>query len=703
MLMNFLRSKPIRRTIITVLLVIFFFELIIFVSEGFRVQAKEKELLRQSYAIETEVEKVFSSVYIVSEAYISFIKDDTNISLDENEAFLYHLMQQKDIFVRNIAYVEDTTIKYNYPYDENSDSIGVDLSLVDGQKDDVLLVKNQSESILIGPVELVQGGQAFILRKPIIIDTDYHGQIATVIDANELYTLLQAKVDTYDISIIIRDQNGNHIVSRGEVFNQESVTTEFEDDYLHWSIQVFTQTNGVSEAIMRHIIRLIGLIAALIVSGFVYRNGKLHEAVYFKATHDSLTNDFNRTKFVEDFNDGKYVGNLIAFTDINKFKILNDTLGHHFGDWGLVNVSKKFNRSGMFTTYRNSGDEFIIVTKEPMKEEEFLKYVDDFNTSIYNEQLNQNISITLSIGVIEELAEDLELETMLMYLDYAMYDAKKAGKTYTLVDEDLMIKYTDQKIVEDTIINDINNNKLRTYFQPIINVRTRKIEGIEALSRWVRNGKIVPAAMFINTVKKIKYVEKLDQNLFDNIQHEYQKLKEEDFDISDMYFAINLSAETLKIFENDFLEFDDFVKNRIIPKEQIVFEISEDINLGVISAVTLDYIRNQGYALTIDDFGSGVSKLTDVLSGQIQAIKTDKSMVPADLNEKKKVLAFNTIIKAINASGSKVCAEGVETKEQLQITLDANVCSVQGYLFSKPISYTDLVEYIKNYKYSNYL
>lgn len=700
--MVLLKNKAIRRTVVTGLLILLIFELVIMVSEGFRVQSEEKELYKHSYAVESEVEKIFLNVYTVSEAYMSFIEQNLDVSLEDNEAFLNHLMQHEEIYVRNIAYIEDTTIKFNYPHEENSSSIGVDLSLVDGQKEDVLFVKSSMEALLIGPVTLVQGGQAYILRNPVVIDDVYHGQISTVIDADELNLTLNEEIESYGVSMIITDQNGVQVITIGDDFDQNSVSIKIEDKYLNWDLHIYDKSDELSDAIMRHIIRLIGIVSAVIVCNFVYKNRKLHEKVLFKANHDSLTNDFNRTKFVEDYNSGIFTGNLIAFTDINKFKILNDTLGHQFGDWGLISISKKFNRSGKFITYRISGDEFVIVTKEPMNEREFLDYVKEFNSTIYNEQLNQDILITLSIGVIETIPSELTLESMLMYLDYAMYDAKKAKKTYTVVNDKLMKKYADQKIVEDTIIHDINTNNLHTYYQPIINIQTEKVEGVEALSRWMRDGKIVPASKFIDIVKKIKYIEKVDQNLFNNMQSEYLELQKETVDTSSMYFAINLSAETLKMFENNYLKFDEFVKDRVIPKEKLIFEISEDINLGIISAKTLEYIKNQGYSLSIDDFGSGVSKLTDVLSGQILAIKTDKSMIPASVNETKKWRAFNTIIKAINASGSKVCVEGVETKEQLRIATKANVTSVQGYLFSKPVPYNDLVAFVSKFSYVNY-
>lgn len=699
--MNKVNLNALRRTAILGIIIIGVFEIFGYYYSAYNNQIQANELYEDAFSIETEIESTFLSVYTVTDAYVSFLQGNENLTSEENEEFLSYLLSYEDSYIRNIAFIEDTTIKFNFPYAENSSSIGIDLSKVDSQKEDVLYVKNTLDSILIGPVSLVQGGEAFIFRTPITRDNVYVGQVSSVIDNNKLIASMTENADSQDISIIVYD--GTDIIQIGSKFDGSSVTKTITDDYFNWDITVYSNSNNYSSMLVRIGLRVMAFLIINIIGIFVFRNRKLHSEILYKAKHDSLTNTFNRAKFVEDFENNVFSDKLIAFADINKFKILNDTLGHHFGDWGLIEITKKINAIGKFITYRISGDEFIIASIDRMTEDEFLNYIDYFNASIYNNDLNQQIEITLSIGVIEDLPPELTLETTLVYLDYAMYDAKKEGKTYTLVDKKLREKYADQKQIEETIIHDINNNNLHVYYHPIINVKTGQVEGVEALSRWIRDDKLVPAYKFIEIVKKIKYIEKVDWNLFNNIQDEYKKLLLDDYDISDLYFAINLSAETLKMFERNYQKFDEFVKNRIIPKDKIIFEISEDVNLGIISQGTLEYIQSKGYELTIDDFGSGVSKLTDVLSGQLLAIKTDKSMVPLSTSEDKKYKAFNTILKAINASGSNVCVEGIETPEQLDISIKAGAKAVQGYLFSKPFPSDKLLEFLKSFTIQDYL
>ena len=422
----------------------------------------------------------------------------------------------------------------------------------------------------------------------------------------------------------------------------------------------------------------------------------------FNAIHDSLTNDYNRAKFMSDYNDNQFDGMLISFSDVNKFKLLNDTLGHSFGDWCLVQLSKKFNSLENFRTYRIGGDEFILVSTKPMSVDEFEKQLSSSTFSFYNEEFKQDVDLNLSIGILEKITKNITLESMLMYLDYAMYDAKKENRSFTIVNNELMRVYDETKAKEQLLIEDIRKNNLILYYQPIINLETKQIAGFEVLSRWLYKDKIRTAATFIDIVKKIKYVDLVDINLFNKLQKQYIWLLNENSQIKDLSFSINFSAESLMIFERNKKNFDEFVKNRVIPENKLVFEISEDMNLGSISMDTLRYIQKEGYSISVDDFGAGVTKLSDVLSGELRTIKTDRSLLPSSEENDEKTNAFLIVINAIKSSGSSICVEGVETSSQLELSLTAGCKLAQGYLFCKPIPKEQIIDYLINFDFSDY-
>ncbi len=687
---------------LTCVLIFMLFESIVFAANAFWMQSKEKELYRKSYAIQSEVEKVFLNVYTISEAYVSYIEESPDVSRLEVEGFLSHLLSHEENYIRNIAYIEGTIIKFNYPYEANKGSIGIDLGEVPGQMDDIARVEESREPLFKGPLELVQGGRAFILRIPIIVGNDYYGHTSTVIDADIFEGLIASEAELYNVELTMGNRGEENFIIIGEEFDNFGVETYIVNEYANWQMNVYDLSVSNLEVVINYGIRLMGLSVILIVVYYVLKNEKLIREVKYKASHDSLTENYNRLKFTDDFEKGAFVDKLVAFMDINKFKILNDTLGHRYGDWVLGILSEEFKSTGKFHVYRNSGDEFFLVSKDPMTVKEMLIYTKNFEYLFFHDELKHEVDITLSVGVIEKVTSHLDYENMLMYLDYAMYDAKNNRRILTIVDKVLMGKYNAQTKIEQFLIDDIQNDRFLLYYQPIIDMVNKRIDSIEVLSRWEHNGEIIAASMFIDIVKRIRYIERVDQNLIKNLQRDYSIFLENCEEVLDINFSINLSADILKDFERNNSKFDSYTENLQIPHNRVVFEISEDTNLGLISEDTINYIQSKGFNIVIDDFGSGVSKLSDVLSGKLLAIKTDKSMLPSDLSDGHRLKGFNTIVKAISATESKVCVEGVENIDQLRISHNAGCDLVQGFYFARPMPLEDIIEYVQSFDYSKY-
>lgn len=697
-------KNAIRKSLILGIIFIALFEAMFYGFSSYVKQMAINNLYPKYEALKTEVETVFQSTLTISDGYLSFMTSNLDSTREDTETFLNHLFYYDDNYIKNIAVIEDTTIKFNYPYEENQSSIGVDLATVETQRDDILRVKNNLESLFIGPVELVQGGNAFILRIPIKDGDVYWGQIAVVIDVDLFSQLLMNEANVNGVALKIYDTSSDkYVIEYGDFQGgNNSVSNLYTNKYFSWNITVI-DTSSISGIWLEIVIRLIGYALIFLLCVFIYKDQLLNNQIKFNSTHDTLTGSFNRAKFISDFKEGLSKDKLIAFADVNKFKLLNDTLGHSFGDWCLIQISNKLNSLENFRTYRISGDEFMLVSTKEMTSDEFFQELPSNKFTFYSEEFKQNIDIELSIGLLEKQEESINLETILMYLDYAMYDAKKENKGLTIVNQELRELYDNTKVIEQQLIDDIKKNNLIPYYQPIINLDTKKIEGFEVLSRWYYQGKIQPAAMFISIVKKIKYVDLVDINLFTKLQQEYDEMRSECDLIKDISFSVNLSAETLMIFEQSHEKFDQFVENRNIPINKISFEISEDMNLGLISIETLRYISNKGYSISIDDFGAGVSKLSDVLSGELKTIKTDRSLLPINEKNDEKTQAFYTIIKAIKASGTKICVEGVETETQLNLAINAGCKLAQGYFFCKPMPKDKVVDFVINFNYSDYI
>ena len=691
------------KTLIIGVLLIVLFEAFLYGYNSYREQTALNDLYPKQVAIQRKIENVFQSTLTISDGYLSFVKSDIDCTREETETFLHHILYYEENYIHNIALIEDTTIKYNYPYEENQSSIGVDLSTVPTQRDDILSVKNNQVALFIGPVELVQGGNAFILRIPIIDNQVYWGQIAVVINADTLSQLVLSEAELNDVCVNIYDNHSQHYVlsCENETIVEESLTSQYTNKYISWDITISNLT--ASSNLFNIVNRLVGYFIIFVICFFVFRAKSLNNTILYNSTHDTLTGSYNRAKFISDYNEGLFNGMLISFNDINKFKLLNDTLGHSYGDWCLIQLSNKFKELDNFRTYRISGDEFILVSKIPMTIDQFYEDLPTNKFTFFSEEYKQNVELVVSTGVLEELTDNISLESMLMYLDYAMYDSKNDNRAITIVNKELMALYDNTKVMEQQLIDDIKQNKLIPYYQPIINLDAKKIEGFEVLSRWLYKDQIRTAAMFIPIVKKIKYVDFVDKNLFAKLQNEYMEMLKEFDQMNDFSFSVNLSAETLMSFEKDNSLFDKFVEDKKIPTEKIVFEVSEDMNLGLISIETLRYIQNKGYSISVDDFGAGVSKLSDVLSGELKTIKTDRSLLPIEKSHDRKASAFYTIIRTIKASDTLICVEGVETLQQLKLSRITGCNYAQGYLFSKPMPKEEVIEFIKNFNFSDYL
>lgn len=695
-------KKMLYRVSIIGLLMYLTFEIIIFGVTTYTNQNKTNELKSKSNTIQTEIENIFQSTTTISEGYLSFITSNLDASKEETESFLEHILFYDVNYVKNIAVLENTTIKYNYPLEDNESSIGIDLSAVEAQREDVLFVKDNLEPLFIGPVSLIQGGTGFVIRIPVLEGIEYWGQIAIVLDADDFIQVIESKSKESNVDVRITNLIGDsEIIVIGDEIKGNSVSSVYNNKYVSWKLEI-SESSIRSTFIEDIIVRILGILIISMTCYYIYRSMLLNKEIMYNSEHDYLTGDYNRAKFSKDFNENKFNGKLIAFADVNKFKVINDTLGHLFGDWCLMQLSDKFNEIGDFVTYRISGDEFILVSTNLMSVDTFKEKVLSANYIFYSDKLKQDIDLSISVGVLEKLNGKINLESMLMYLDYAMYDAKKENKKFTIVNERLMHKYDEVKSIEQQLIADVKKGKIIPYYQPIINIKNGTIDGFEVLARWYYKGEIRSAGMFIGVIKKVKYVDLVDQNLFNKLQVEYLELLEDCEQIKDFTFSVNLSAESLMIFEKDNKKFDHFVKKQIIPNKNTIFEVSEDINLGVISIDTLRYIQSKGYNVAVDDFGAGVSKLSDVLSGELKSIKTDKSLLPSKYTNDKKIDGFFTVIKAIKASGSTICVEGVETMTQLEMAIDAGGKLVQGFLFSKPIPKDEVVDFINNFDYSRY-
>lgn len=429
------------------------------------------------------------------------------------------------------------------------------------------------------------------------------------------------------------------------------------------------------------------------------------QKVHFMSYYDDITGIPNRKMFTEKFqelinnnsNSKSQLG--IIFFDIDNFKNINDTYGHEIGDEILLKLCERIENilDGRQTFARFGGDEFVIAFSNIINEKEINEFLDELLLKVRKpfEVNNKKIYCTISIGVSVYPKDADRLDMLLKTADMAMHKAKEEGKNrYKFFDVEISNILKRQYEIEKALRTAIENNEIFMVFQPKISIKGEKVNGFEALVRWVNNelGFISPAE-FIPIAENSGLIIDLGKYI---IEESFKKCSELCCSTkSKFHIAINISDIQLR--EEGFISFvSEMLEKYNIPPEYIEFEITEGVIMqSVVKNIELLIeLKRLGVSIALDDFGTGYSSLSYLKRLPIDVLKIDKSFVDGiGVDEKSEYIA-ESIIKLSHSLNLRVVAEGVETKEQLGY-LNKMKCDVaQGYYFSKPEKFEVIKEMI---------
>ena len=429
------------------------------------------------------------------------------------------------------------------------------------------------------------------------------------------------------------------------------------------------------------------------------------QKVHFMSYYDDITGIPNRKMFTEKFqelinnnsNSKSQLG--IIFFDIDNFKNINDTYGHEIGDEILLKLCERIENilDGRQTFARFGGDEFVIAFSNIINEKEINEFLDELLLKVRKpfEVNNKKIYCTISIGVSVYPKDADRLDILLKTADMAMHKAKEEGKNrYKFFDVEISNILKRQYEIEKALRTAIENNEIFMVFQPKISIKGEKVNGFEALVRWVNNelGFISPAE-FIPIAENSGLIIDLGKYI---IEESFKKCRELCCSTkSKFHIAINISD--IQIREEGFISFvSEMLEKYNIPPEYIEFEITEGVIMqSVVKNIELLIeLKRLGVSIALDDFGTGYSSLSYLKRLPIDVLKIDKSFVDGiGVDEKSEYIA-ESIIKLSHSLNLRVVAEGVETKEQLGY-LNKMKCDVaQGYYFSKPEKFEVIKEMI---------
>ena len=435
---------------------------------------------------------------------------------------------------------------------------------------------------------------------------------------------------------------------------------------------------------------------------------RLHdEKLEYQASHDSLTGLPNRSllrdRIEQAIAKARRDGHLVAvvFVDLDHFKLINDSLGHHVGDRLLLEVSDRLIACvrGHDSVARQGGDEFVIVLTEQNDENEIIAVVSRLLEAISQPWIDngQEYGLSCSVGVSCYPRDGDDPDGLLRSADAAMYKAKASGRsTYHFYTPELNQAISERLELENSLRHALEREEFRVYYQPRVDVSSGRIIGAEALIRWDCPGKgIIPPDSFISIAEETGLIIPIGQWIL----HEAcrQNSLWQRAGLPPINVSVNLSpiqfrhAGLVQSVAAALAQAGlDPTHLELELTESFVMHDAERIN------VAMQSLKALGVDIAVDDFGTGYSSLSYLKRFPVDRLKVDKSFVRDIDSDPDDAAIVRAIITLGHALGLKVVAEGVEIHAHLEFLRQHGCDELQGYYFSRPVPAVEMETLLRN-------
>jgi two-component system, sensor histidine kinase ChiS len=439
----------------------------------------------------------------------------------------------------------------------------------------------------------------------------------------------------------------------------------------------------------------------------------------YDATHDQLTGLLNRAAFTtyltqtliqSDFRASEASKNettssniqyAVLFADLDRFKIVNDSMGHWVGDELLTNVArrleKKLNENDIVA--RLGGDEFALILDKQPDLETLKQRIDNIQQELSRPYYlkDEIFNTTASIGVALSNPKYKNADEILRDADTAMYEAKKQGGNQSVIFQSKMHTRVVNKLrMERDLHKALEREEFSLNYQPIVSLASGKTISLEALLRWKHpeEGMIRPD-IFIPVAEEIGLIKELGLWVFETACTQLRQLQSQFSAYANLGMNINVSPIQLKQPKIVY-EIQDIIDKTGIQGPTCRVELTETAMMQNPKAAltVLNDLKNLELLLYVDDFGTGYSSLSYLRQFPIDALKIDKSFIQEIDSSAKAAQIANAIIALGNAFDLRVVAEGVETEPQLAMLKSAQCHHVQGYFYSRPVDAQSIEEYL---------
>jgi len=525
-----------------------------------------------------------------------------------------------------------------------------------------------------------------------------------------LLDVMMPKLDGFDTCRAIRKLSG------GEHTPILMITGLEDIDSIHRAFDSgatdFT-TKPINWAVLNYRVKYM-LRASEAFYDVIDKQKQIQELAFF----DQLTGLANRTMFMDtlELTLAKSIEDetqlAVLFLDLDRFKTINDTLGHQAGDILLKNVAERISFSiretDPLSRVRNmrpskrhisriGGDEFTVMLPQLKNPEDAGMVAKRINKALREPFTieDHEVFITASIGISISPFDGSEAEVLMKHADLAMYHAKERGKNgFQFYKKALNVKAKEQLEFENDVRKAVKNGEFTLFYQPQINMQNGRIVSAEALARWTHNdrGSVSPAK-FIPAIEELGLIIPFTDWVIS--QTGKQQLAWQQKNLSETRIAINISSK--HFLQQEIPDkITKMLKNNNLNPNYLELELTESV-LAERSSETISVLqkmKNLGISVAVDDFGTGYSSLVYLKTFPIDIVKIDRFFIKDILTSQQDAAIVKAIIVMAQSMGMKVIAEGIEEKQQFKLLQEMGCDFGQGYLFSPAVSAAEFAKMV---------
>lgn len=393
------------------------------------------------------------------------------------------------------------------------------------------------------------------------------------------------------------------------------------------------------------------------------------------------------------------------FIDIDNFKRVNDIYGHSIGDQLLICISQLISSHANGFASRIGGDEYVVLFNAGCTEEGITNVSEKMLAAMQTIDFRKDILslVSLSIGIVMNQSVSQTLDDILAKCDAAMYQAKYDGKNrYTLYkeyDKTIEVNRNIELEMEDALIN----GEFHVYFQPKVNMITTELYGAEALSRWVHpvDG-VRPPLAYIPLFEKNGFISKLDMFIYEEVCRIKSTWGGKNYE----HIPISINMSRLHLYDKQFPDkLMAIAKKYRIPSHELEIEITESVFIKDSSEMIsmVNRLRNLGFLVSIDDFGSGFSALNLLKDLPVDTIKLDKEFLHVSSNTSRGKKVIRSVISMCRDLKMDVVTEGIETKEHIDFITSCGCPIAQGFYYAPPLPLDDFLAFADEYSRNPHL